>query len=47
MIFELVLVTGLTLWSAIAALNNVVTFGASSWPIERTLKIATAAVLRM
>ncbi|WP_217424828.1 DUF2165 family protein [Pandoraea aquatica] len=39
-IFKLVLVTGLTLWSAIAALNNVVAFGASSWAIGRTLNMS-------
>lgn len=39
-IFKLVLVTGLTLWSAIAALNNVVAFSASAGAIGRTLSMA-------
>lgn len=39
-IFKLVLVAGLTLWSAIAALNNVVAFGASAGAIGATLSMA-------
>ncbi|ODP33459.1 hypothetical protein A9762_19065 [Pandoraea sp. ISTKB] len=39
-IFKLVLVAGLTLWSAIAALNNVVAFSASAGAIGATLIMA-------
>ncbi|WP_087687742.1 DUF2165 family protein [Pandoraea sp. PE-S2R-1] len=39
-VFKCVVILGLALWSAIAALNNLVAFGASSGAIGRTLSMA-------